>query len=55
MVRAPALHQLGRGFESWRLDLFLGCWTYNQCNPRVWGAALYTYILRPGEGMWKTL
>ena len=53
MVRAPALHQQGRGFESRRLDLFLGCWTYDQCNPSVWGAEVYTRILRPGEDMWK--
>ena len=53
MVRAPALHQQGRGFESRRLDLSLGCWTYDQCNPSVWGAEVYTRILRPGEDMWK--
>ena len=53
MVRPPALHQQGRGFESWRLDLSLGCWTYDQCNPRVWGAEVSTRILRPGEDMWK--
>ena len=55
MVRVPALHQQDRGFESRKLELFLGCWTYYQCNPSVWGAEVYTRILRPGEGIWKTL
>ena len=48
MVRAPALHLQGRGSNP-----FLGCWTYNQCNPIVWEAEVYTRILRPGEDMWK--
>ena len=54
MVKAPVLDQQVRRFESRRLDLSLGCWTYYLCNPSVWGAEVYTRILRPGGDTWKT-
>ena len=49
MVRATTLYQQDQGFESRKLDLPLGCWTYDKCNPSLRADEVYTRVSRPGE------